>query len=715
MATSWRREPSKGLSPRVRGNRADAAVADHGRGSIPACAGEPGSASTASRPRRVYPRVCGGTCSTGAHESRGEGLSPRVRGNRQINHVGLLVRGSIPACAGEPPCTPPVACRQRVYPRVCGGTTERLGPKPPTEGLSPRVRGNLRVAPHEGRRVGSIPACAGEPEPVPSSASAWVVYPRVCGGTCAPWPVLRAQVGLSPRVRGNPGLSSLRFDRGGSIPACAGEPTGRPPPTRSPRVYPRVCGGTVCDDAGDVNVVGLSPRVRGNPLCSQCLKQKAGSIPACAGEPPSRGAWRCVGRVYPRVCGGTFRCLTPKRALRGLSPRVRGNRSCRAWAMAIQGSIPACAGEPSRWLGCRSQSRVYPRVCGGTTATPAATSIPTGLSPRVRGNRVRGAVRRERKGSIPACAGEPRSTSPPVHPPRVYPRVCGGTAPACEAAAMRKGLSPRVRGNPDDLVDDVRPAGSIPACAGEPRSSSTSTLASWVYPRVCGGTHVRQDQFASMAGLSPRVRGNRRKSPQGRLQCGSIPACAGEPRRGSAGTARGGVYPRVCGGTRLALLRGQRVRGLSPRVRGNLDARICDVRRLGSIPACAGEPPDDARQKPRRRVYPRVCGGTAAVEADREFSLGLSPRVRGNRRHPHPPRPDVGSIPACAGEPIKLFPVGRVERVYPRVCGGTLAASDSDRQIGGLSPRVRGNRRALGIIIPNDGSIPACAGEPMGL
>ena len=72
---------ARGLSPRVRGNRADAVgAADAGR-SIPACAGEPKQPETGKRPLAVYPRVCGGTSGDFANRSIGVGLSPRVRGN----------------------------------------------------------------------------------------------------------------------------------------------------------------------------------------------------------------------------------------------------------------------------------------------------------------------------------------------------------------------------------------------------------------------------------------------------------------------------------------------------------------------------------------------------------------------------------------------------------------------------------------------------------
>ena len=50
--------------------------------------------------------------------------------------------------------------------------------------------------------------------------------------------------------------------------------------------------------------------------------------------------------------------------------------------------------------------------------------------------------------------------------------------------------------------------------------------------------------------------------------------------------------------------------------------------------------------------------------------------------------------------------------VYPRVCGGTIALGVAGLVVGGLSPRVRGNRVAVASALQADRSIPACAGEP---
>ena len=77
--------------------------------------------------------------------------------------------------------------------------------------------------------------------------------------------------------------------------------------------------------------------------------------------------------------------LTRGAALTGLSPRVRGNLFQKVDALECLGSIPACAGEPARWLRSSAASRVYPRVCGGTDGIKPHEAIVKGLSPRVRG------------------------------------------------------------------------------------------------------------------------------------------------------------------------------------------------------------------------------------------------------------------------------------------------------------------------------------------
>ena len=234
--------------------------------------------------------------------------------------------------------------------------------------------------------------------------------------------------------------------------------------------------------------------------------------------------------------------------------------------------------------------RVYPRVCGGTSCRRCAGSSPIGLSPRVRGNQLPLPHQPLHLRSIPACAGEPTAPAAPAAPSPVYPRVCGGTVIEPSGLSTEPGLSPRVRGNRYGRRNGERDRGSIPACAGEPRSACSCCTAPSVYPRVCGGTHRTKSEQNITEGLSPRVRGNHRPNGGPKQRTRSIPACAGEPLPAWHPKRKPPVYPRVCGGTMLARLRLSIVSGLSPRVRGNLLVGL--IRPVGkrSIPACAGEP-----------------------------------------------------------------------------------------------------------------------------
>ena len=195
----------------------------------------------------------------------------------------------------------------------------------------------------------------------------------------------------------------------GSIPACAGEPRFERCKGDILRVYPRVCGGTPRRSSRWPSNRGLSPRVRGNPGSGRSSGARGGSIPACAGEPLGE-TWRTTALpVYPRVCGGTQNAHTRPLPEQGLSPRVRGNPSRTFRESRILRSIPACAGEPARLCAHCIPHRVYPRVCGGTRNLTHALEHRQGLSPRVRGNPLKTILRYGRHGSIPACAGEPAS------------------------------------------------------------------------------------------------------------------------------------------------------------------------------------------------------------------------------------------------------------------------------------------------------------------
>ena len=153
---------AEGLSPRVRGNLKRRKRREHREGSIPACAGESSFSSIFSMPSRVYPRVCGGISILLDYVDSAKGLSPRVRGNPAGGPLRARYQGSIPACAGESALHRASGGLARVYPRVCGGINNTLDSDATFIGLSPRVRGNRQLSSSSGLWVRSIPACAGE-------------------------------------------------------------------------------------------------------------------------------------------------------------------------------------------------------------------------------------------------------------------------------------------------------------------------------------------------------------------------------------------------------------------------------------------------------------------------------------------------------------------------------------------------------------------------
>ena len=168
------------------------------------------------------------------------------------------------------------------------------------------------------------------------------------------------------------------------------------------------------------------------------------------------------------MCGGTFVATRNCAPNVGLSPRVRGNLSGGSDVVGADGTIPACAGEPGGFFDSNRHVGDYPRVCGGTFVAAIFSQYHRGLSPRVRGNLGLLCGTHAVGGTIPACAGEPWNTMGTRRALRDYPRVCGGTNSVSMTKVAAKGLSPRVRGNPEILVDSVKIEGTIPACAGEP-------------------------------------------------------------------------------------------------------------------------------------------------------------------------------------------------------------------------------------------------------
>ena len=318
---------------------------------------------------------------------------------------------------------------------------------------------------------------------------------------------------------------------------------------------------------------------------------RRGSIPARAGEPHRRGRASAGWGVYPRTGGGTVGNLDVTVEVDGLSPHGRGNPHEAMPPHNPARSIPARAGEPRRARKESSERAVYPRTGGGTAIGTCHLPFLRGLSPHGRGNPALSLALGERRRSIPAREGEPRSRSTPRGASAVYPRTGGGTDVVRVRVGDEAGLSPHGRGNRSMTVGTWGGHGSIPARAGEPTSSGAPGRRRKVYPRTGGGTLLQPLRRVGTVGLSPHGRGNRFPAGGARRRLRSIPARAGNrPRSNSA------------------------------------------MIRSGSIPARAGEPRPTPPCGSSSGVYPRTGGGTGAVVATAVLDRGLSPHARGNPR-----------------------------------------------------------------------------------
>ena len=132
------------------------------------------------------------------------GLSPRARGKRAISGGYLARHGPIPASAGETRLRARLICRLRAYPRERGGNLFAINDWFGARGLSPRARGKPSVTDAPSIVKGPIPASAGETGRALTSMTAMRAYPRERGGNGDGMRTSSETEGLSPRARGKP-------------------------------------------------------------------------------------------------------------------------------------------------------------------------------------------------------------------------------------------------------------------------------------------------------------------------------------------------------------------------------------------------------------------------------------------------------------------------------------------------------------------------------
>ena len=396
---------------------------------------------------------------------------------------------------------------------------------------------------------------------------------------------------------------------------------------------------------------------------------------------------------------------------RGPSPLARGKQRRHSTWPTLTGTIPARAGETKRRKRGKVGSRDHPRSRGGNLCKRSFLFLGGGPSPLARGKHTPCTCRPCNQGTIPARAGETISDSARYSPLRDHPRSRGGNVALSRDGAQVWGPSPLARGKLRGADQLARPAGTIPARAGETVDLACTGSRWRDHPRSRGGNLLAGLGLDLGAGPSPLARGKHDEEANGGLLIGTIPARAGETcvRRPSPGPWRD--HPRSRGGNVAPAQRLKQLAGPSPLARGKRRCRRAASACDGTIPARAGETLTGFLGLLLQRDHPRSRGGNAGHRAEPELQPGPSPLARG-KLHPKTQTANIyGTIPARAGETITTANARELFGDHPRSRGGNSMGTGWGRLTLGPSPLARGKRRQHWHDRQTERTIPARAGE----
>ena len=230
---------------------------------------------------------------------------------------------------------------------------------------------------------------------------------------------------------------------------------------------------------------------------------------------------------HPRVCGEHFILARIPLVGRGSSPRMRGAPASPGTIPSTSGIIPAYAGSTSTIFTLGISVWDHPRVCGEHCRAFQDVFLQPVSSPRMRG--AQGYIG---KGIvpiriIPAYAGSTWSGRTRHRVCGDHPRVCGEHLVASTFADCRSGSSPRMRGAPGFLGNEMPSLGIIPAYAGSTPWDAPARCAASDHPRVCGQHGSRGNGPGASGGSSPRMRGALIDNVGKILDLRIIPAYAG--------------------------------------------------------------------------------------------------------------------------------------------------------------------------------------------
>ena len=192
---------------------------------------------------------------------------------------------------------------------------------------------------------------------------------------------------------------------------------------------------------------------------------------------------------------------------------------------------------------------------------------------------------------------------------------------------------------------------------------------------------------------------------------GIIPAHAGNTDLPHVAGRLQQDHPRACGEYLSKSTERSCRLGSSPRMRGILNKELGILEVTEIIPAHAGNTPCHRSSLQPAQDHPRACGEYGMYCAENILVPGSSPRMRGIPADNALQCPQVGIIPAHAGNTGKRNGYFYGSEDHPRACGEYVYQSLADCSYTGSSPRMRGIRGLWQKYDRLVGIIPAHAGN----
>ena len=375
------------------------------------------------------------------------------------------------------------------------------------------MRGTLRHRIQGHAETGIIPAHAGNTSVIASFRFPGGDHPRACGEHPYERPLVIADLGSSPRMRGTRHRRRVRSLRAVDHPRACGE-------HGIDGEQQAVAAWIIPAHAGNTSVgVSRSVIIRDHPRA--CGEHQI-NLPVVNTQP-----W-----IIPAHAGNTIPFPLSSSRNCGSSPRMRGTLYCRPLACRVGGIIPAHAGNTVLLARKICSPWDHPRACGEHLRTFMNLLLRLGSSPRMRGTlplrsfRVlpmgiipahagNTAVRKDEGGAvrwiIPAHAGNTCLAPASPRLTRDHPRACGEHKKTMRLITLQEGSSPRMRGTLFPSSSQVVCFGIIPAHAGNTYFSLFWRVFCWDHPRACGEHDSTVSDRDLGRGSSPRMRGTRVK------------------------------------------------------------------------------------------------------------------------------------------------------------------------------------------------------------